>query len=287
MEETMFTIVIPLYNKENYIEDTVQSVINQTYQNFKIVIVDDGSTDNSLGIIKNLYNNNSKIRIISQQNKGVSAARNLGLSYAHSKYICFLDADDVWRADCLFEFYRLFVKYCCKVVCVAQVNYKLNERLKRNEERIIDNYCKYNCLVQTSCICCERYVFDIVGNFADGVQMGEDRDMWLRISCKFPFVFCNKELVFHLNCTQNNLGQMSHPLDKTFPYWKWYYYKTDFKQNINKYASDMLLFQAFDLYKDKKYMDSLFILSKMSSYNSFKRFFLLIKNKFFLILNKD
>ncbi|QYS89019.1 glycosyltransferase family 2 protein [Flavobacterium davisii] len=90
-----FSVIIPLYNKENYIYNTLTSVIDQSYSNFEIIIVNDGSTDKSLEIIQNI--NDSRIRIFNQQNKGVSSARNLGIKNAKGTLIAFLDADDLWK----------------------------------------------------------------------------------------------------------------------------------------------------------------------------------------------
>ncbi|WP_293297035.1 glycosyltransferase [Pedobacter sp. UBA4863] len=89
----LVSVIIPLYNAEKYISETIESVLNQTYQNIEIIIIDDGSTDNSLALAKSYEN--SKIKVFSQDNKGVSSARNFGISIAKGDYIQFLDADDL------------------------------------------------------------------------------------------------------------------------------------------------------------------------------------------------
>lgn len=91
----MFSVVIPLYNKAHTIEKTIYSVLNQSYQSFEIVIIDDGSTDNGPDIIRTITNDN-RIRIINQENQGVSAARNKGVACSRFDYIAFLDGDDEW-----------------------------------------------------------------------------------------------------------------------------------------------------------------------------------------------
>lgn len=85
-----FSVVIPLYNKENYIQDTIESALNQTFADFEIIVVNDGSTDESLDIVEN--NNDSRIKTHSIKNSGVSRARNIGIQKAKSDYIVFLDA---------------------------------------------------------------------------------------------------------------------------------------------------------------------------------------------------
>ena len=93
----MISVVIPLYNKEEQIADTLQSIFAQTFQDFEIVIVDDGSTDNSVEEVEKF--DDSRIRLIHQTNAGVSAARNRGIEEARGELIAFLDADDEWKPE--------------------------------------------------------------------------------------------------------------------------------------------------------------------------------------------
>src|SRR5690606_11857402 len=93
----MFSIVIPLYNKEQSVTNTLQSVLNQTYTEFEVVIVNDGSTDNSVEKVEAF--NDPRIRLIHQANAGVSAARNKGIEEAKFEWIAFLDADDLWMEN--------------------------------------------------------------------------------------------------------------------------------------------------------------------------------------------
>lgn len=96
----MISVVIPLYNKAHTIVNTLQTVFNQTYQNFEVVIVDDGSTDNGVQLIQERFDD-SRIRIITQENAGVSVARNRGIDEAKGEWVAFLDADDEWHPDYL------------------------------------------------------------------------------------------------------------------------------------------------------------------------------------------
>src|SRR5690606_29446795 len=93
----MFSVVIPLYNKERSIKQTVQSVLDQTFTDFEIVIVNDGSTDNSLQVVENI--DDQRIRIINKPNGGVSSARNKGINEANFNWIAFLDGDDLWKPN--------------------------------------------------------------------------------------------------------------------------------------------------------------------------------------------
>ena len=97
-----FSVVIPLYNKENYIKQTLESVLCQTFQDFEIVVVDDGSTDDGVEVVKSL--SDDRIILYQQPNKGASSARNYGVQVSSSPWVALLDADDIWYKDHLFQF---------------------------------------------------------------------------------------------------------------------------------------------------------------------------------------
>ncbi|MFD2433455.1 glycosyltransferase family 2 protein [Mesonia maritima] len=101
-----FSVVIPLFNKENHIYDTLTYILNQTFPDFEVIVVNDGSTDNSSNIVENF--SDSRIRLFHQENQGASVARNFGISRAQSKYIALIDADDIWYSTHLEEFTRVF-----------------------------------------------------------------------------------------------------------------------------------------------------------------------------------
>ncbi|MCP4971863.1 MAG: glycosyltransferase family 2 protein, partial [Arcobacter sp.] len=107
----LFSVIIPLYNKENYIENTLQSVLDQTYKDFELIIVNDGSTDNSLEKTKNYLSSFVNHKIISQKNKGLSATRNKGVLEAKGEVIAFLDADDFWHPNFLEHIHNLFLEF--------------------------------------------------------------------------------------------------------------------------------------------------------------------------------
>ena len=115
----MISVVIPLYNKESTIQATIASVLKQSFIKFELIIVDDGSTDNSVNLIKDTFNNNDNLRILSQKNQGVSVARNTGVENAKHNLIAFLDGDDLWESTYLENMFKLYLKfpkagmYCC------------------------------------------------------------------------------------------------------------------------------------------------------------------------------
>src|SRR5690606_39502546 len=140
----MISVVIPLYNKELRIANTIYSALSQTFKDFEIVVVDDGSKDNSVNEVKKIYD--ARIRIISQKNKGVSAARNKGVKEAKYKWIAFLDGDDLWKENHLVEILKMMDKYPDRNVYVTSFEYsdgRYMYKLPRNVEIFkIDNYFK-------------------------------------------------------------------------------------------------------------------------------------------------
>ena len=114
-----FSVIIPLYNKESYLSQTLNSVKGQTYKDFEVIIVDDGSLDRSLSIA-NSYKTDSRFKVYHLQNGGVSKARNYGISVCKGDYICFLDADDVWNKNYLSEAAYLLNKYAdINMICFS------------------------------------------------------------------------------------------------------------------------------------------------------------------------
>jgi len=104
-----FSVIIPLYNKENHIQNTVKSVLNQTFQDYEIIIVNDGSTDNSVDKIKSIKED--RIKLYLTENRGVSSARNYGIKQASANFIALLDADDTWYNNHLEELHKSILKF--------------------------------------------------------------------------------------------------------------------------------------------------------------------------------
>ena len=105
----MFSIILPLYNKESSIESTILSVLNQTLIDFELIVVDDGSKDQSIHLVRNIKD--KRLSIYCKENGGVSSARNLGISKAKFEYICFIDGDDIWESTYLQKMSELISLY--------------------------------------------------------------------------------------------------------------------------------------------------------------------------------
>ncbi|MFV0541268.1 MAG: glycosyltransferase family 2 protein [Aestuariibaculum sp.] len=137
-----FSIVIPLYNKENYIEDTLNSVLNQTFQDFEVIVVNDGSTDNGLKIVEQTLQYKKHISILSQKKKGLSATRNKGISLAQGSVVALLDADDLWHNDYLKEIFNLYKTFPEASLFGSDYIERHNKRLLLEPSKNIDKTLK-------------------------------------------------------------------------------------------------------------------------------------------------
>ena len=110
-----FSIIVPAYNVAQYIEECVESVLNQDYDNFEVIVVDDGATDETPQIIDSLAQKSKKVKVIHQKNAGLSAARNTGLNHAKGKYITFIDSDDFVGEKYIEVLYKIIIESCADI----------------------------------------------------------------------------------------------------------------------------------------------------------------------------
>lgn len=191
----MISIVIPLYNKAASISATIGCVLRQTYTDWEVVVVDDGSTDGSGDLVCSM--NDNRIRLIRQQNAGVSAARNRGITEAKGEFVAFLDADDEWKPNYLESQMELTRKYPeCQVFATDYIfrthngefkNTILNKIAFQGESGILDNYFEVASSghppLWTSAVMVRKSALVAVGGFPLGVRSGEDLLTWARLAC--------------------------------------------------------------------------------------------------------
>ena len=197
----MISVVIPLYNKEKSISSTLRTVLNQTFSDYEIVIVNDGSTDGSVEEIEKVQDD--RIRLVHQPNAGVSAARNRGIEEAKGDLIAFLDADDEWKPEYLATQYHLFQKYpeCSVFACnyeFRDVSGKVTPTLIHKlpfvgEDGILSNYfevasCSHPPICSISVMVKKQALLSI-GGFPIGIKSGEDLLTWARLACKYQISY--------------------------------------------------------------------------------------------------
>lgn len=271
----MFSIIIPLYNKANYITKTIQCVLKQTVQSFEIIIVNDSSTDNSLNIVSNIQD--ERITIYTKPNGGVSSARNYGIKKAKFDYIVFLDADDLWEEDFLSSINQLIQRYPQAGMYCTGFNKIINKKQKYEsiypndgQARLITDYCKTvmehgftPCW--TSAICIKKNIINNVGGFPERIKAGEDLDMWLRIGLKYPIAYLSSPKAIYQSQTENNYNSKPIPLNQIFPYDKWYDYDKNNKW-LYFYATHMNVLLAQSLNREQRYKEAIIVLNRCKGF---------------------
>ncbi len=203
----MFSVVIPLYNKEAFIKKCVQSVLNQTFSVFEIIVVNDGSTDNSL---ENITKTDPRLQVISIQHSGVSKARNLGVEKARYSWVAFLDADDWWDENYLeevhkaikqFPKYRIFATGRTHVYEDYSKRYKAAYLPKEGESGEVD-YLKVISTgnlppINSSNSIIDKSLILAAKGFNNEMVAHEDHDLWIRLCCDNNILMINKALSFY------------------------------------------------------------------------------------------
>ena len=207
MKLVYFSIVIPLYNKSLYIEKTLNSIINQKYQNYEVLIVNDGSTDNSKEVVEDFIEKldlvvKIKFKLLNKSNSGVSSTRNYGVKHSAYDYMAFLDADDYWEENHLLNFVNLIDKYSDKVDMFTNASKQLQNgrfifpKLSVYSKYIgIVDYFKVslisNGFIHTSSVCVKK---DVMNNnlFPLGMKNFEDMITWARIANNKGFAFSSE-----------------------------------------------------------------------------------------------
>ena len=211
------SIVVTCYNYGQYVSSCLASIQKQTFANFEVIVVDDGSTDNSVEQIQPFLQD-TRFRCITQANGGQANAKNRGIKEATAEFIAFLDADDTWAPEkltkqmYLFERQEVGVVYCranhVDSEGAAIVIAPLGRYLKPRRGEVTD-YIFYDNFVPFSSVVVRKSCFDSLGPFDESLAMGIDWDRWLRISTMFQFDYCEEPFIFY---RVGHNGQMSRNL---------------------------------------------------------------------------
>lgn len=179
----LFSVIIPTYNRADLVARTVQSVLNQSFVNFEVIVVDDGSTDNTANIIKCI--NDVRISYIFQENQGVSAARNLGVSVSKGKYIIFLDSDDEALPNWLERFANAFVQTTVGIVCCGVIQCEKIRGANKESTRLPQNggplYENQPVLFLAGAFAVQRQLLEEVGGYKAGCAVGENNELAFRL----------------------------------------------------------------------------------------------------------
>lgn len=224
----MISVVIPLYNKQDSIVATLQSVLVQTYTDYEVVIVNDGSTDNSAQVVKEFISSSRlsplTFRLIEQANGGVSAARNTGIIEAKGEYVAFLDGDDLWDEKYLETLHKLICDYpdaiiyglgCAKMISNSLPQSKIVTDNRGYQDDIWNNYVEF----WTGSTCCRKEELLNIGMFDTRMTHGEDLDVWWRLILLGKCAYDYSILAYYRQDAENRAMHKQIPLDKHIPYY--------------------------------------------------------------------
>ena len=219
-----FSIIIPVFNKEAFVDKTIKSVLSQTFADFEIIVINDGSTDNSEAKI--LEYKDPRIIYYSKKNEGVSISRNFGIGKVTSEFICFLDADDLWYPNFLETIHFYSKKLFQQKVFATAYEIETSKRifpahysLKKTADFELTNYFEASTkesVLWTSSAVFHKDVFTKAGNFNGDLNNFEDIDLWIRIGLKYPIVFIWKvqaRYVFDANGLSRNNNVLNTKID--------------------------------------------------------------------------
>ncbi|MDD3806406.1 MAG: glycosyltransferase [Candidatus Marinimicrobia bacterium] len=211
------TVIIPVYNREQYIKRSIDSVLQQTRPADEVIVVDDGSTDATPSLLKNY---GDKILVVHQKNRGVSAARNLGISRASGDWIALLDSDDEWLPDKLMIQEQWLRENPTFRICQTE------EIWIRHGKRVnpMKKHQKYHgdifihslklCLVSPSAVLFEKSLIEEMGGFDESLPVCEDYDLWLRISLHYPIGLIQKAGILKYGGHEDQLSRTYWGLDR-------------------------------------------------------------------------
>ena len=197
VEQPFFSIIVPVYNLADHIEKTIESVQRQALTDWEMIVVDDGSSDNSLELVNSI--DDPRIRCITQENQGSSSARNTGLAQAQGAAVIFLDGDDCFLPDTLQRFHAALAKYPDVVAVYGEartidsdgqiINPKGRPWLNRRPSGYVFDTLVERNFVLLGAICIRRATLKTMEGFHEGLRVAEDWEYWCRLALKGPFQY--------------------------------------------------------------------------------------------------
>ena len=251
------SVIVPVFNGELTIQETINSILNQTFKNIEVIISDDGSTDSTLEIVSNI--SDSRIKILSYPNAGVSASRNRGIFQAKGEYISFMDADDLWTPDKLELQWQALQDNPQAAVAYSWTDYigessqflKSGRRIKANGD-VFGRLLVTNFLENGSNPLISKEALEKIGGFDESLSASEDFDLWLKLSANYEFVCVEKPQILYrssINSLSSNLKNMEATslkvIERAFSYPKAYQFQHLKKQTISEFYK-YLTFKAIE-----------------------------------------
>ena len=210
------SVIIPTYNRKKTLARAIQSVINQSLSPFEILIIDDGSNDGTEEWVKDNFQN---IKYIYQNNHGVSSARNIGIENAYGDWVAFLDSDDEWLPNKLYEQVKAIdsnpeIKFFHTNEIWIRNGIRVNQMKKHKKYGgYIFEKCLDICRISPSSALIQKEVLDNIGIFDESLRVCEDYDLWLRITSKYPVVFLDVPLIYKYGGHADQLSKVNDGIE--------------------------------------------------------------------------
>ena len=262
----MISVIMPLYNNEKYVEESIQSVINQTYTDWELLIINDASTDNSLQIAEKLAKTDNRIKLINlKENKGVSHARNLGIKESKGEYISFLDSDDLWdkaflkntstllfnqKKDLVYSnFAFLYNNKLIQPINATLINGSLNDFIIKTKQRYetIFPFCVGTFLIKKSLI----IKYNIT--FPEDQHLFEDTLVWTELLCITKAVSLNQVLLYYRQHSES----ITHKTYTTNDYLQELTYLNKLKNFVIKSNKNIILLDKYITYRTYRVINSI------------------------------
>jgi len=213
----MITVIIPTYNRRVFLEKAVNSILKQTFKNFELIVVDDGSNDGTGELMQSFPDR--RIRYFFQKNKGVSASRNKGIAQSKGDIIAFLDSDDFWKANKLEKQLSFMKSNFSLITHTQEVWYRqgniLNQKKKfRKSSGYLFEKSLEMCSISISTVMMRKSVIDTIGLFDESLPACEDYDFWLRLTSKYPVHLLNEHLTVKNGGRLDQLSRKIPMLDR-------------------------------------------------------------------------
>jgi len=211
------SLIIPSYNRSSYLKRALQSVLSQSHLPNEIIVVDDGSSDNTADMLRNEF---PQVTYLYQENKGVSSARNLGIKHATGDWIAFLDSDDTWLSHKLEKQVSALhqspeLKICHTEEIWIRNGVRVNAMNKHKKSGgWIFKQCLPLCAMSPSSILIHRSIFERLGLFDESLVACEDYDLWLRISNQYPVLFIEQALINKYGGHEDQLSHQHWGMDR-------------------------------------------------------------------------
>jgi len=208
------SVIITTYNRRQFLKEAAISVLNQDYQDKEVIVVDDGSTDESVKEIEGL-----PVKYVWKKNGGISSARNKGIEVAQGDYIAFLDVDDQWMKGKLSTQMKRMEEEGFSISYTDEIwirnGKRMNQKLKHKKySGHIFEQCLPLCIISPSSVVIKREIFDKVGLFDESLPVCEDYDLWLRITARHPVLFIERPLIIKRGGHDDQLSRSYEAMDK-------------------------------------------------------------------------